>query len=409
MSTGDLHVRAMTPADDAEAYARVATEAFYLEGSEHDELRKAEIALLQAHPGDYQGAFDGDELVAVAGCPIRLMTLPGNGQQPVACVTAVGTATSHRRRGALRAMMRFQVEHIRKEGRTGIALLSASEGSIYGRFGYGIASERANFEVPRGTEFAAGVDFGSERVRHLTQEQARDHVRAVYEQVAPARVGWLTRDEHNWIFAHFPATGGATPMRFAVVSGGYAAYQIKANWQRRGPASELMIKELVAATPAAHAALWRELINLDQIGEITWDRTGVEDPLPRMLRDPRQVTVDVVDDLWVRLVDLSTALPARTYSAPVDAVLEVTDEFCPWNAGRWRLVVDDKGQATVERSTADPDVRLDIADLGAIFLGGVRLTRLAAAGRVVEHRAGTVSALTRTFLGDTAPHIPEVF
>ena len=87
----------------------------------------------------------------------------------------------------------------------------------------------------------------------------------------------------------------------------------------------------------------------------------------------------------------------------------MTDAFCPWNAGRWRLEVGTDGTATVESSTADPDLRCDVADLAAAYLGGTRLTALAVAGRVQELRAGALLAASRAFTGDAEPYCPEVF
>jgi predicted acetyltransferase len=93
----------------------------------------------------------------------------------------------------------------------------------------------------------------------------------------------------------------------------------------------------------------------------------------------------------------------------LDVVFEVTDEFCPWNAGRWRMTVDAAGTAQVTRTDDEPDIATDILDLGAIFLGGVRLSTLAWTGRVRELTDGAVAKATVAFLSDQEPDTVEIF
>jgi predicted acetyltransferase len=169
------------------------------------------------------------------------------------------------------------------------------------------------------------------------------------------------------------------------------------------------VKELVAATPEAHAGLWRSLLDLDMVASVRHWNVALDDPVTALLLRPTAALTDVRDTLWVRLVDLDRALAARRYAAPCELVVEVTDAFCPWNAGRWRLVVDAPGTAVVERAAAAADLACDVTDLGAAYLGGTRLAALAAAGRVRELRAGAVMAASRAFAGDVEPSCPEVF
>jgi Acetyltransferase (GNAT) domain len=51
--------------------------------------------------------------------------------------------------------------------------------------------------------------------------------------------------------------------------------------------------------------------------------------LDALLAGPRLARVVMAPNLWVRLVDVPAAPAARTYTAPLDAVLEVDDAFCP--------------------------------------------------------------------------------
>ena len=132
--------------------------------------------------------------------------------------------------------------------------------------------------------------------------------------------------------------------------------------------------------------LWDHLLRLSLTRSVQW-WSGAEDlELPHMLYDARAVTMRLDDGLYVRLVDLPRALAQRTYRAPVDVVLEVADDVCPWNAGRWRLAADATG-ATCEPTTAPADLALGVLELGAAYLGGTPLATLGAAGRVEEAHA----------------------
>ncbi|MER7083619.1 sterol carrier protein domain-containing protein, partial [Saccharopolyspora kobensis] len=96
-------------------------------------------------------------------------------------------------------------------------------------------------------------------------------------------------------------------------------------------------------------------------------------------------------------------------AAPVDVVLDVTDRFCPWNEGRWRLRTDAAGSATAIRTEDAGQLSLDITDLAAAYLGGSALAALARSGRVVEHEPGALVATPRAFATDCAPHCQEGF
>jgi predicted acetyltransferase len=362
-------------------------------------------------PERFTVAFDGDEVVGTAAILTRQMTLPGAGPTPVAAVTTVAVKPWHRRRGALTKLMHVQLHGIHEQGDEPFAALWASEGSIYGRFGYGIAAEFCEITIPNGVGFRAGIDLGEDRVRELRRAEALPFVTALYGKIVPQHVGWLTRDEHTWRWRLWDtenARGSASSLRFALHPDGYAIFRTRQKWGDRGPEARLSVEELVAATPAATAALWRYLLDTDHVREVTANM-ATDSPVLLMLQDQRQAIRRVSDSLWVRLVDVDRALVLRKYSAPLDTVFELTDALCPWNQGRWRLVVDDSGSASVERTTGDPDFVLDITELGAVFLGGIRLTGLAAAGRVTEIVPGTALRASRAFLGDHAPHCLEVF
>ncbi len=400
-----LTLRTLT-ADDLAEFQRVVNSAF-LSDSVDDQLERWRGLF---EPERHHAVFDGDELIGGGGIQSRELTLPGAGPRPVAAVTAVGVKPGHRRRGVLTRVMRAQLHGLHDEGGEAVAALWASEASIYPRFGYGLAAEFARLEVPKGAAFRSGVSVGDERVHEVSRDEAMPVMKAVYEDLRPGRTGWLSRTDAAWEH-QFADTerdrDGMTAYRFVLHPAGYAVYRIKHDWRERGPRNELHVREIAARTDEAYAALYRYLLDLDMVGEVKFF-TSSDDPVTHLLEDSRLALRGLADSLWVRIVDVDRALTQRRYASDVDAVLEVADEFCPWNAGRWRFTAED-GTATVRRVDDEPDLRLDVQALGAAYLGGTRLATLARAQRVSEVTEGALNAVSHALLGDRDPHCPEVF
>jgi predicted acetyltransferase len=383
--------------------------AFLTDIKSDDELELA-IALLD--PARTHGVFDGDTLIGGGSMLSRTMTFPGAGPTPIAAVTSVGMAPDQRRRGGLTTLMRAELHGLHESGGEPVAALWASESNIYGRFGYGLASRVARVQVPSDIAMRDDIDFGVDRVAVVDAETAKPMLHKLHAEYSATRIGGLSRPQAGWdwwlsdLESH---RGGMTAFRFAVHPEGYAVFRIKEDWQPRGPRHEVRVSEFVSLTPQAHASLWRFLIGLDLGGEVRYGIAPIDEPLPFMLVDPRAATMTLSDGLFVRLVDVDRALVSRGYAAPLDVVLDVSDAFCPWNAGRWRLCIGDDGRAEVTRTTAEPDLACSSTDLGAAFLGSTRLSTLAAAGRVRELRHGALRAATVAFLADHEPHCLEVF
>ena len=405
MELTPLSIRTLAEAD-VEEFLRVTEGAFLNEPHPEDFAVYRDLV----EPERFHALFDGDTLVGGGGVLTRNMTLPGAGPTPVAAVSAVGIAPDQRRRGGLRTLMRTQLGALHEAGAESVAVLWASEGGIYDRFGYAVAACRTKLAVPHGAVYRAGVPTG--RVRLLDTEAAAPVLRRVHARVAPQRVGWISRPETAWqTWLHDPAhrRHGASAYRFAVTDDGYVVFRTKAGGDDRGPRFKIQVHELVPATPHAHATLWRFLLDLDFGAEVEHYNAAVDDPLPLLLVNPRAAVVTVSDCLWVRLIDVDHALVARHYAAPCDLVLDLTDALCPWNAGRWRLKVSVDGTAQVRRTEAEADLHCNITELAATYLGDTRWAALAAAGRVTELRPGAVLAASRSFAGDAAPHCPELF
>jgi predicted acetyltransferase len=400
-----LTIRTLTDAD-LPTFSEVLASAFLMDHNE--DFLAEERSVFE--PSRSHGVFDGETMIGTGQLLSRRLVLPGAGPVPAGGVTSIGVAPGHRRRGILSMIMRSQLDLLHETGEP-LAILWAAEGGIYGRFGYGVGTQYARIALPRGTAFRRDVVVDPEPVRELPRERALPLMRDIYDQVWHTRAGYLDRTDSSWEY-HL-ADGqwrrdGQTGLRFAVHPQAYAVYRTKSDWQDRGPRSTVHVHELTAATPAAYAAMLRYLLDIDLVGEVVL-RLGTEEPVVHMLADPRAALRTMIDGLWVRVVDVDRALTARRYQIPVDLVLDIDDERCPWNAGRWRLVVGEDGQAEVTRTDATADLALDVAALGTAFLGGTRLTTLAAAGRVREYRPGALARASLAFLHDEEPRCLESF
>src|SRR5664280_2328883 len=132
-------------------------------------------------PDRILAAFDGDQPVASAGALTFRMSVPG-GEAAAAGVTLVGVNPAYRRRGILRSMMRHQLDDVHARGEA-LAILWASEGAIYQRFGYGLATLSGSFEIA--CERAAFVrptpPEGS--VRLVDLEEAMGIFPSIYDRV----------------------------------------------------------------------------------------------------------------------------------------------------------------------------------------------------------------------------------
>lgn len=357
-------------------------------------------------------AFDRGQVVATAGAFTMDLTLPGRTTVPVAGVTAVTVRPTHRRRGLLTTMMDRQLDDVAQRGEP-IAILTASESLIYGRFGYGLAASMSgwNLETEHGAFLRPPAAGGS--LRMLEKDEARATIPAIFDRVLIRHPGAVSRPR-RWAEQHFKdreSERDGASHRFYVIHepdgggapDGYAAYRLKRDWPSNVPGFELVAEEVLAEDDEVEAALWRFLLDVDLVAKVkAWARP-VDEPLRWRLLDPRRLsTTAVVDHLWVRVVDLGAALGARRYQVADKLVLDVVDAFRPANDGRWFVEGGPDG-AEAGRTSADADLALSVVDLGALFLGGVSATTLARAGRVEERRAGALARADLLFGSQPAP------
>ncbi|MFF5290858.1 GNAT family N-acetyltransferase [Paractinoplanes globisporus] len=334
-----------------------------------------------------------DDAGAIVGHTLALtrdLTVPG-AVVPAAHVTGVGVAPSHRRRGLLRAMMHRQLTETAEAGREPIAVLWASETTIYPRFGYGPSAGSMSLSAMtrelRIRPDAPGADL---RLRLVDPKKAQDELAAIYDTVRAGRVGWSSRPRGWWDFllADLKDNRGGATMRHGVICdgpdgrpAGYATWRVKGKWDEYGPDAQVRVTEVAADDPAVYAALWRFLFGIDLARSLEYDTAAVDEPLYLLVDEPRRLGRKYEEALWVRVLDLPSALEARRYLTPVDVVLEVSDPLLPANEGRWRLT-GGRDKAACVRTDEPADLALSITDLGALYLGGTSLGSLIAAGRV---------------------------
>ncbi|MEU3167674.1 GNAT family N-acetyltransferase [Streptosporangium sp. NPDC006930] len=363
------------------------------------------------------GVFDGDLLVGTAATLSFSMNVPG-GPIPVGGVTAVGVLPSHRRRGILSSLMTRQLSDLHERGEA-VAALYAAEAAIYGRYGYGRAADSLLFRIPTAkAAFTRNAPVDPTlRLRIVKPADARSVFEKIYESAFEERPGLYDRPTARWdavLSDHESDQGGAGPLRAVVAEDdggprGYALFRIKASFDDYDlPAGELRLRELFGLDPAAYALLWRHVLDRDLVSHVLAPSRPSDDPLIHLLAEPRALHALWLDDLWIRVVDVERALPARRYSAPVDVVIEVEDTVCPWNARRWRLTADTSG-ARCAPSEDPADLTLPVSVLGAAYLGGRPLAALLAAGVVRESRAGALRELSTAMSWGPAPWAGLVF
>ncbi|MEX0762153.1 MAG: GNAT family N-acetyltransferase [Dehalococcoidia bacterium] len=359
-------------------------------------------------------AFDDDEIVGTANSFLWDMTLPGGDMVPSAAVSAVTVSASHRRRGIFTSMMRRLLDdaHERDEP---CAILWASESIIYGRFGYGMAIQHEHWSIETRHRTFASQPPTPGRVRFVTPEEAKRLFPGPWERERHRRPGMTNRSDVLWESRLYDPEherwGGFGGYFHAVYEqdgsvDGYVLYRRK--WEEQpGAGATLRIVELVTATDAAYAALWRFCLEMDLVGKVEADRP-VGEPLWWMLADPRRLRRIPFDAIWLRILDVPEMLTRRRYAAPGKLVLQVEDDFCPWAAGRYELDGGPDG-ARCQSTNTEPDISLSTAELAAISLGGAKLAPMARAARVEEHTAGSLARADAMFAADPPPWCPQGF
>jgi predicted acetyltransferase len=354
-------------------------------------------------------AFDGDHIVGGAGAFPFDFSVPG-GSLPCGGVTVVGVHPTHRRRGVLRSMMDAQLRDIH-EREEPLAALWASEETIYGRFGYGLASWAGALKVRKESNAFAQPLERRGTTRFVTPEEAFELFPPVWEAVRRQRSGMFARTEHWWRLRRLrmPDEEASSPRRFVALEldgevQGYAIYRTFFEMEDGVAQSRLVVQEALGSTPQAMAEIWRYLLDVDWMAVVEATLVPPDHPLFLLLASPRRARYRMGDGLWVRVVDVGAALSGRAYGGDGRLVLEVRDAVCEWNDGRWLL---EDGACT--KTDAEPDLALEASALGAAYLGATSFTQLREALRVEELRDGAVDRADRLFTWHPLPWCPEIF
>lgn len=389
----------------------LAAEAASSEATDEAEIER-ERSL--AEPDRCLAAFDGPDIVGTAGAFTMPMTIPG-GQTVVGFPTLVGVLPTHRRRGIAAQLMRRQLDHANARGEL-LSVLYASEGGIYGRFGYGIGTVGLSIHV--GTARSAFVRgyAPSGEMRLVERDRGIKEMLAVHEATRLEIPGMVHLDERRLTYAlgHVHGAEKLLPTMFALHEGpsgvdGFVVYRVAHEWPQGYSESTLTVRELDATNPGAYADLWRFVLDLDLVANVEASNRPLDEPLFHLVREPKRLRARLSDNLWVRLVDVPGALGARRYAAAGRIVIEVADRFCPWNEGRHALEAGEDGSAAVEGTTDEPDLSCTVSDVGAAYLGGTSFRGLARAGRVEERTGGALATADAMFGWDPAPWSPYDF
>jgi predicted acetyltransferase len=293
-----------------------------------------------------------------------------------------------------------------------VAYLWASEATIYGRFGYGLASRICEVRLARDRAAFAEPFRQRGTVRLVGLEEAARAFPPLYDQVAAQRPGMFIRSKAWWEMRKLfddPARRQGGPLNRALLEldgepAGYALYRVQQDWQYGSSKGVVTIVEAIAPGAEATRELWRWLLDFDWTSEFTANLLPLDHPLFLLLAEPRRMQFTVNDGVWVRLIDVPAALAARTYITADPVVLEVVDELLPGNSGRWH--VSPEG---VEPTHAQPDLRLDVAQLGSVYLGGFDFAGLARALRIEELTPAAAARADDLFRTPVEPWCAEIF
>jgi predicted acetyltransferase len=390
-------------ADEIDLFFRALSGAF---GEAHPDPEEvaADRALLEVERTF--AAFDDGAIVGCAGVFTQEMVVPGGATVPTAGVTLVGVLPTHRRRGVLRALMGLMLDQAAERGEP-LATLFASQGAIYGRFGFAPSAGHLSLDIAL-DRVTWAVDPPGGRVRLLPRDEALPVMHGIYDRAVRSRSGGILQTPEQFAITHREPDKTEDKPFYAVHEDGdgqpdaYAMYRMKHRWPRGLPHVELKVWRLVAATAGGAQAMWRYLFDVDLVSKVTTDARPIDDPLLLMMDEPRALRPELDDGLFLRPVDVAVAWERRSFAADGTVRVAVTDPFRPDAAGTFELRVE-AGAASCRRVEGDADVSCSVHAVGATYLSGHSWAQLAAAGRATEHTPGALVTLDAMHRTDLAP------
>jgi predicted acetyltransferase len=397
-----------------------------------DEVKAFRLALIETFGGDPEADPQGDErfralvdrgrsfaafergqVIATAAAYDFEMTVPG-GSARMGGLTMVTVRPTHRRQGLLRRLIAVHLDDVRRRGEA-ISGLWASDAAIYGRFGYGIAAESEELSFD-GRALAIADAAATDGVEQIDEATATETLPGIYDQARPGRPGMLGRSAAWWLHRRFrdraELRNGASPRRYVVTRRGerptgYAVFRHKPCWTHHIPTGTVEIEELVAVDAPSEATLWRHLSRIDLFPNVSWWNAPVDSGLPWIVSDTRQLHRRRNDALWLRIDDVAAALPQRRYAADGALRLAVIDPGTPGPAPAFELQVEG-GAGRCAPTDSVPDLAIDRAALGSLYLGAFSAAQLARFGRI-RGTAISIATMDRLFRSDLAPWSAEIF
>ncbi|MEX2080909.1 MAG: GNAT family N-acetyltransferase [Dehalococcoidia bacterium] len=344
--------------------------------------------------------------VRLNGSPVR-----------VAAVTAVGTYPEFRRRGFLRQVMQRGFETWKEQGQS-VAILWASMGAIYQRFGYGLASSfvRYDFDPRMASLIDSPQATGS--ISLMSKEDAYPIIKQLYIQYATPRNMHIHRSSVLWNINNLRPREKGHPVYIGVYRDDagqpqghvvYATYE-DSSLPRPGPSQVVEVKDFSYLTMEAYRGLWEYLRRHDLAGRIRIAGIlGEDDPAPRLLLEPRSLNRTISDGIWLRVVDVESALPQRPYGDRGELIVRVAgDDMCPWNEGTFLLETDGPTTA-VRRVEQEPDITVAPRALASLFAGHASATELYRVGLAEARDDRSLKTADRLFATEYRPNCPNDF
>ena len=410
-----LHYAVVDPAD-REAYApwsRAAYRGFLGPDPADDFLERGRIVNLdRRHVGVFDASIAHPEVpVATLNSWPTPLALPGGRRIDGWAISSVTVAPTHRRRGIARQLLQAELRTAAAAG-SPLAMLTVSESGIYGRFGFAPAAQASTWEIDtRRVTWTGPVPDG--RVEFITLDEYLAEAAALHDATLAVQPGEIAMWAGRWqqragTFSDDPSLARKTrAIRYVDAAGvtrGTAVYRVSGG-DLDFTAHSLDIPHIWAPDPDAHAALWRFLLEYDLVTTVTAYLMRVEDPLRWSIGDWRAAKVTVEDHQYLRVLDLPAAFAARGYDGAGEIGLEVEDPY-GFVSGDWVLrVADGEGVAEKGGAAGIPTLALGAAELGALYLGGVRATDLVFAGRARESTPGAARAADAVLHSLVAPSL----
>jgi predicted acetyltransferase len=356
-------------------------------------------------PGRTIGAFVDKQLVGTADAVTSTLTLPGGTKVGHAAVTHIGVLPTFTRRGVATDLVRHQLHDVAARGEV-VATLRASEATIYERYGYGVASSSQTVEVQTArAALRPGVADGGP-VRLLDPADVWDVLPRIYADNRPSRPGTIDRPDVWWHGVRLRTESGSGPWYVAVhgipgAENGFVRYRpIDTDKWFVSDQRTIVVEDFFAPDVDSYLGLLRFLLGLDLIDRVVFWMLPLDDPLPWLLLDQRAARVTAThDETWLRIVDAEKALAARQYGGDGIVTIAVDDPLLPDNS----ITVAITGDGA-ERTDRDPQLRVGVAGLAAVLLGGATWRNLAVAGLAQAENPSALAAADRLFAAREAPH-----